>query len=113
MGILPLQFKEEESVETLGLTGHETFDILDLQEGVASGFADGHNVRVRAHREHGVPVEFSATVRIDTPQELLYYRHGGILQYVLRQLLAGHTTPQVVSKGLSTVGDPSTGSIPT
>ena len=53
-----------------------------------------------------VPIEFTATVRIDTPQELLYYRHGGILQYVLRQLLAGHTTPEVVSKGLATVADP-------
>jgi aconitate hydratase len=113
MGILPLQFKEEESIETLGLTGHETFDILDLSMGVAHEFREGHSVRVRATPEHGVPVEFTATVRIDTPQELLYYRHGGILQYVLRQLLAGHSRPQAVSKGLSTVADPSTGSIPT
>jgi aconitate hydratase len=49
-------------------------------------------------------------VRIDTPQEILYYEHGGILQYVLRQLLAGKPTPEVVSAGMSTVADASTGS---
>jgi aconitate hydratase len=113
MGILPLQFAQEETAEELGLTGHETFDILDLAGGVASGFANGRTVRVVAHREHGVPIEFTARVRIDTPQELLYYRHGGILQYVLRQLLEGRDKPEAVSPGMSTVADPETGSIPT
>jgi aconitate hydratase len=113
MGILPLQFMAEENVDELGLTGHETFDILGLADGVATGFAGGATLQVRAHREHGVPVEFTARVRIDTPQELLYYRHGGILQYVLRQLLSGRDKPEAVSPGMSTVADPGTGSIPT
>jgi aconitate hydratase len=55
-------------------------------------------------------VQFEATVRIDTPQEILYYQHGGILQFVLRQLLAGWEKPKVVSRGMSTVADASTGS---
>jgi aconitate hydratase len=113
MGILPLQFAQEENVEELGLTGHETFDILGLADGVATGFAGGRTIRVVAHREHGVPIEFTARVRIDTPQELLYYRHGGILQYVLRQLLEGRDKPEAISAGMSTVADPETGSIPT
>jgi aconitate hydratase len=53
------------------------------------------------------------TVRIDTPQEMAYYKHGGILQYVLRELLSGQDRPQVLSKGVSTAPDPSTGSVPT
>lgn len=89
MGILPLQFMDGESVASLGLTGHEGFDILDLSEGVATGFANGRHVRVIAHHQDGTTVEFTALVRIDTPQEVQYYRHGGILQYVLRQLLNG------------------------
>ncbi|HMA33633.1 MAG TPA: aconitate hydratase, partial [Chloroflexia bacterium] len=89
MGVLPLQFMAEESVEGLGLTGHETFDVVDLAAAVDSGFAAGRNLTVRAQRPDGTPLEFMVTVRIDTPQEILYYRHGGILQYVLRQLLAG------------------------
>ncbi|MBI3941484.1 MAG: aconitate hydratase AcnA [Chloroflexi bacterium] len=89
-GILPLQFKPEESVDSLGLSGRETYDVIGLSEGIATGFADGRDVMVRATREDGGVVEFTATVRIDTPQEIQYYRHGGILQYVLRQLLAGN-----------------------
>jgi aconitate hydratase len=87
MGVLPLQFAEGQSVETLGLSGHETFDIIGLSEGIASGFASGRAVTVRARREGNADIEFKAVVRIDTPKEAHYYRHGGILQYVLRQLL--------------------------
>jgi aconitate hydratase len=89
MGILPLQFQEGQNVESLGLTGHEVFDIEGLTEGISSGFANGRTVKVHARREDGSSVDFDATVRIDTPNEREYYRHGGILQYVLRQLLNG------------------------
>ncbi|MCU0492253.1 MAG: aconitate hydratase [Chloroflexaceae bacterium] len=87
MGILPLQFLPEENPESLGLTGHETFDIVGLSEGIATNFAGGRVLEVRATRADGSMVKFNATVRIDTPKEVDYYRHGGILQYVLRQLL--------------------------
>jgi aconitate hydratase len=86
MGILPLQFPEGESAESLGLTGYETFDILGLSEGIRVGFAHGRQVTVRATSHNGTK-EFQATVRIDTPREVQYYRHGGILQYVVRRLL--------------------------
>jgi aconitate hydratase len=89
MGILPLQFLPEDNAETLGLTGHETFDIVGLADGIANNFANGRTLKVRATRADGATIEFDANVRIDTPQEVEYYRHGGILQYVLRQLLAG------------------------
>jgi aconitate hydratase len=62
--------------------------VAGLAEAVNSGFAGGREVTVRAERPDGVVREFQATVRIDTPQEVQYYRHGGILHYVLRQLLA-------------------------
>ena len=88
MGILPLQFGAGDSAESLGLTGEEVYDIEGLAEAIASGFANGRDITVRAHRPDGVDRVFQATVRIDTPQEVLYYQHGGILQYVLRQLLA-------------------------
>ncbi|MGI8587786.1 MAG: aconitate hydratase AcnA [Chloroflexia bacterium] len=88
MGVLPLQFKSDDSAETHGLTGHEVYDIIGLNEAIAGEFAGGKTITVRAVRPDGVASEFSTTVRIDTPQELLYYRHGGILQYVLRQLLS-------------------------
>jgi aconitate hydratase len=81
MGILPLQFAVGESPRSLGLTGHEVYDIPDVA-------ADGlRETTVRATPPEGDPVEFDVTVRIDTPQEWHYFRHGGILQYVLRQLL--------------------------
>ena len=89
MGVLPLQFKEGENAESLGLTGHETFDITGLAEGFSKNFQDGRMVSVHAARQDGTSVDFTATVRIDTPKEMDYYRHGGILQYVLRQLLDG------------------------
>ncbi len=86
MGILPLQYLDDETAETNGLAGEETFDILGLTE-VLADFAPGKTVKVRATRPDGMATEFDAVVRIDTPQEVLYYKHGGILQYVLRQLL--------------------------
>ena len=89
MGVLPLQFADGQSVEALGLDGTETFAVEGLSAAVASGFAGGREVTVRARAEDGTEKTFAATVRIDTPQEVLYYRHGGILPYVLRQLLLG------------------------
>jgi aconitate hydratase len=84
MGILPLEFGPGESASTLGLTGEETYSIQGLQEAIAK-----RRVVVRAKLADGSVRELVATVRIDTPQEREYYRHGGILQYVLRQLLKG------------------------
>ncbi len=85
MGVLPLQFKRGENAESLGLTGREVFDI----EGVAKGVTPGQSVTVRARREDGSVVTFQATVRIDSHIEVEYYRHGGVLPFVLRRLLAG------------------------
>ncbi len=87
MGILPLEFRPGETPETLGLTGRETFDLVGLDALLAEGFPRGKELAVRAAAADGRVTEFRATVRIDTPQELHYYRHGGILEYVLRQLL--------------------------
>jgi len=81
MGILPLQFADGQNVESLGLTGKETFDIAELKDGDRA-------LKVTATPDDGDLIEFEATVRIDTPNEWLYYRNGGILHYVLRQLLA-------------------------
>ena len=86
MGILPLQFKPGESVESLGLTGEETFSLSGLKAMLDDKFAGGKEMKVTATAADGKKTEFTATVRIDTPQEILYYQHGGILQYVLRQL---------------------------
>src|SRR5271166_4774195 len=88
MGILPLQFLDDENAETTGLTGEEVYDVVGLVD-VLTNFAPGKTVKVRAKKADGTASEFDATVRIDTPQEVLYYQHGGILQYVLRQLLQG------------------------
>ena len=84
MGVLPLVFKEGDDVERLGLTGEESFDLT----GIADGLAPRSDIRVRATRADGTAVEFDVTARIDTPEELRYYHHGGILPYVLRQLAA-------------------------
>jgi len=89
MGILPLQFGAGDNVESLGLSGEEVFSIDGLADGIANGFANGRDVTVVAERPDGQTHQFAATVRIDTPQEIRYYEHGGILPYVLRQLLAG------------------------
>ena len=111
MGILPLQFvNEEDDAESLGLCGEETFDIIGLRAMLDSKFADGKHLKVRATHPNGAVTEFDTIVRIDTPQEILYYQHGGILQYVLRQLLSGRPEPEVVSAGISTVAEPRTGS---
>ncbi|HEY3779500.1 MAG TPA: aconitate hydratase AcnA [Fimbriimonadaceae bacterium] len=85
MGVLPLQFLVGQSAASLGLTGDETYDIVGLTEAAANDFAEGKTLVVRA--TGATVTEFKATVRIDTPQELLYYKNGGILLYVLRQLL--------------------------
>jgi aconitate hydratase len=80
MGVLPLQFPAGEGAESLGLTGEETIDVGDLKGG------DAKTVTVTARREGADPVEFEATVRLDTPNEIAYFRNGGILQTVLRNL---------------------------
>ncbi|MDP9083695.1 MAG: aconitate hydratase AcnA [Pseudomonadota bacterium] len=80
MGVLPLQYKEGQSTATLGLTGKESFEIAGLNRGAAKF------VKVIATADDGNITEFEARLRIDTPKELDYYQHGGILQYVLRQL---------------------------
>jgi aconitate hydratase len=80
MGVLPLQFKQGESAQSLGLKGTESFEIVGLNKGAAK------SVKVIAKSDEGKSTEFEARLRIDTPKELEYYQHGGILQYVLRQL---------------------------
>jgi aconitate hydratase len=102
MGILPLQFLPGESAQSLGLNGEEIFCVSGLARSIASGFATGREVSVEAQRADGGTTTFRAVVRIDTPQEVLYFRHGGILQYVLRQLLSGREKPEVLSGGLAT-----------
>jgi aconitate hydratase len=99
MGILPLQFGAGESADTLGLTGREVFDLEGLSAAIASRFKTGRVLTVVARREDGSTVRFPVTIRIDTPQEVLYYQHGGILQYVLRQLLTGRQKPKPISGG--------------
>jgi aconitate hydratase len=82
MGILPLEFTDGANAQSLGLTGTETFDILGLNNGEAKA------VEVRATAPDGKVTTFAAKVRIDTPNEVDYYRNGGILPYVLRRLAA-------------------------
>jgi aconitate hydratase len=101
MGILPLQFRSGESAAKLGLNGTEVFDIQGLPGLIGDGLSKTRDVTVRAVREDGSETSFSAIVRIDTPQEVLYYRHGGILQYVLRQLLAGKEEAEVVAPAVA------------
>jgi aconitate hydratase len=83
MGVLPLQYPEGESAESLGISGEEEFTITGLAEPMNAGELP-RTVTVRAD-----DTEFEARVRIDTPKEAEYFRHGGILQYVLRSLLGG------------------------
>ncbi|MBD93633.1 MAG: aconitate hydratase AcnA [Acidobacteria bacterium] len=83
MGVLPLEFTDGASAESLQLTGRETFDIT----GVSDGLEPRGSAAVRAVAPDGAVTEFTARVRIDTPDEIIYYRHGGILPYVLRQLV--------------------------
>ncbi len=82
MGVMPLEFKAGETRESLALSGHEIFDI----EGIAS-LAPGKSISVRVKSEDGKVKKFSVVARVDTPEEVSYYHHGGILQYVLRQML--------------------------
>jgi aconitate hydratase len=82
MGVLPLQFGDGESATNLGLDGTESFDISGIDNGAAS------QVKVTATKADGTSTTFEARVRIDTPKERDYYRNGGILHYVLRQLAA-------------------------
>ena len=88
MGILPLQYVEGESTASLGLTGEETYDFPGLSDLLDAKFANGRALTVEATAPDGSKKKFQTTVRIDTPQEILYYENGGILQYVLRQLAA-------------------------
>jgi len=94
MGILPLQFLPGENAETLKLTGEEVFEISGIAD-VVEKFSAGRQITVRV--KGGKTAQFKAAVRIDTPQEALYYANGGILQYVLRQLLAVKKRPEAVS----------------
>jgi aconitate hydratase len=82
MGVLPLEFNPGETRESLGLTGHEIFTI----EGV-SALTPRKPITVRAKSEKAQEKQFTAKARVDTPEEVSYYKHGGILQYVLRQML--------------------------
>ena len=84
MGVLPLEFKAGQSAALLKLTGTEEFSLL----GVADGLKPRGDVRVVATEAGGSQLEFTVTVRIDTPEELVAFRHGGILPYVVRQLVS-------------------------
>ena len=84
MGVLPLEFNAGEDAQSLGLTGHETIDI----GGIAQDLAPGKQPTVHVTGKDGAKKSFTVTCRIDTPNEVDYYQHGGILQFVLRQLLA-------------------------
>ena len=87
MGVIPLQFPNGESWKSLGLDGTETFDISGIEE--LNEGTTPKTVKVVATKEDGSTIEFDADVRIDTPGEADYYRHGGILQYVLRNMING------------------------
>jgi len=84
MGVLPLEFKTGQNAASLKLTGTELFTLLD----VAEGLRPRGDVRVVATAADGTEATFTATARIDTPEELVAFRHGGILPYVVRQLVA-------------------------
>jgi aconitate hydratase len=86
MGVVPIQFPDGKTAEDLGLDGEETLDIEGLDDAMDAERAEDRNVKVTASRDGGDPVEFEARVRLDTPNEVAYYRHGGILHRVLREL---------------------------
>ena len=83
MGVLPLQFQAAATAASLGLTGKERYELT----GIAQGLRPGGLITVRAFGDADKPIEFQAVARIDTPEELVAFRHGGILPYVLRQLV--------------------------
>jgi aconitate hydratase len=87
MGVLPLEFVDGQTPRSLGLDGRERYDVLGLAAALAEGFAGGRRLRVHARADDGRSSEFEVRVRIDTPTEADYFAHGGILPYVLRQLL--------------------------
>jgi aconitate hydratase len=87
MGVLPLQFESGQSAESLGLNGEETFDLRGISKLLGEKFANGRVLAVKASDAAGKSKDFKVVVRIDTPQEILYYQNGGILHYVLRQLV--------------------------
>jgi aconitate hydratase len=92
MGVLPCQFKDDTNAASLNLDGTETFDITGLEaSALAGGVAPRQDVTLTIHRTNGSTEQVPVTLRIDTPIEIDYYLHGGILPYVLRQLLAGTT----------------------
>ncbi len=86
MGVLPLQFPDGESAESLGLTGEETFDIEGLEEALEKPTSEARHLQVSAAKDGGDPISFEARLRLDTPNEVQYYKHGGILHRVLRDL---------------------------
>ena len=102
MGILPLQFAEGTSAESLGLTGEERIDIADLNVALADNFAANQKIKVKAYQSVKKAIEFEALIRLDTPQERLYYLHGGILKFVLRQMLSGKRVNIPLPGGLNT-----------
>jgi aconitate hydratase len=92
MGILPLQYLEGENADSLGLTGYEIYDFAGIDslvtaEAEETGLQGDRLIEVTATDENGTTKTFNVVVRIDTPKEVSYWRHGGILQYVLRNLL--------------------------
>jgi aconitate hydratase len=87
MGVLPCQFKDDTSAASLRLNGSERFDLLGIEDGITPL----EEITLVIHRQNGAVEEVPITLRIDTPIEVDYYKHGGILPYVLRQLLAGTT----------------------
>jgi aconitate hydratase len=89
MGILPLQFEDGQSVASLGLTGEEVFGVENPDEGIAHRVETAQRLVLTAKRADGTILRFPVRIRIDTPQEIRYYENGGILPYVLRQLLSG------------------------
>jgi aconitate hydratase len=86
MGVLPLQFPDGESAESCGLTGEETFDVEGLDEALEQPTSEQRHLHVKASKDGADPVEFDARLRLDTPNEVQYYKHGGILHRVLREL---------------------------
>ncbi|MDQ3758880.1 MAG: aconitate hydratase [Actinomycetota bacterium] len=86
MGVLPLQFPDGDSAESLGLNGDETFDFEGLAEALDAPTSERRTLKVKASRDAGENVEFDAMVRLDTPNEVRYFQHGGILHRVLREL---------------------------
>lgn len=87
LGVLPLQFPDGHSAASLGLDGTETFDLVGIEAALRS---PGSRVTVRARPAHGEPVEFEVLARLDTPQEAVYYEHGGVLPFVYRRFLGEH-----------------------